>query len=107
MLLQRIFYAADFQEIHNVFDGFCKTEPTFSKYADGLVETLFAVLNDKALPFEMMHQKLAVMKYRLRPDIMRQLKSYADQYVEEFPVHEIKQTITVSLNENELSWIIL
>lgn len=82
--------------MHNVFDGYCKTEPTFSKYADNLVESLFSVLNDRSLPYEQMQQKLAVMKSRIKPKILNQLNEFLEVCVDDFPVKKVRKAIEVS-----------
>lgn len=82
--------------MHNVFDGYCKTEPTFSKYADNLVESLFSVLNEKLLPYEQMQQKLAVMKSRIKPKILHRLNEFFKIQADEFPVRDIRKAIDVS-----------
>ncbi|KAK6110203.1 Carboxyl transferase domain family protein [Brugia pahangi] len=87
------------QEVHNVFDGYCKTEPTFSNYADSLVESLFSVLNDQSLPYEQMQQKLAVMKSRIKPKILNQLNEFLEVCADDFPVKKVRKAIEDYLND--------
>ncbi|VDO34627.1 unnamed protein product, partial [Onchocerca flexuosa] len=87
------------QEVHNVFDGYCKTEPTFSNYADSLVESLFSVLGDQLLPYEQMQQKLAVMKSRIKPKILNQLNEFLEVRADDFPVKKIRKAIEDYLND--------
>lgn len=80
-----------------MFDGYCKTEPTFSNYADSLVDSLFSALNNQSLPYEQMQQKLAVMKSRIKPKILNQLNEFLEIRGDDFPVKKIRKAIEVSL----------
>ncbi|VDN04662.1 unnamed protein product [Thelazia callipaeda] len=86
-------------ELHNVFDGYCKTEPTFSTYADSLVDSLFSVLGDKCLPYEQLQQKLAVLKNRMKPKILNQLSKFLEVQAENFPAKEICNVIEDYLDD--------
>lgn len=94
LIIQLVF---TLQEAHNIFDGYCKAEPTFSKYADKVVDSLFLVLGEKSLPYEQMQQRLAVMKSRIKPTLWNKLNEFVSQQTGDFPVKAIQYAIDVRI----------
>lgn len=81
--------------MRNVFDGYCKSVPTFADHIDSLVETLFSILNDSDLPHEQMRQVVAVLKHRISADMYKELINFIDPNYD-FPAKVIKKKINVS-----------
>ncbi|VDK44469.1 unnamed protein product [Anisakis simplex] len=64
------------QQVRNVFDGYCKCDPTFDAYAESLMQALFDVLHERSLPYEQTRQILAVLKSRIKPNVLNKLHSF-------------------------------
>lgn len=81
------------QEIRNTFDGYCKSEPTFSKHCELLVKDLFCVLSEPSLAFEQMRQILAVLKTRIKPDMFERLNGIIKHRIAEFPAKSVQNAV--------------
>ncbi|KHN74327.1 Acetyl-CoA carboxylase [Toxocara canis] len=87
------------QEVRNVFDGYCKAEPTFAQYADSLVASLFTVLSERSLPYEQMRQILAVLKSRIKATMLQKLHAFVDcksGTLPQFPAKAIRNAVNAS-----------
>lgn len=95
IVLYMNFTSLKLQRVRNVFDGYCKSVPTFADHIDSLVETLFSILNDSDLPHEQMRQVVAVLKHRISADMYKELINFIDPNYD-FPAKVIKKKINVS-----------
>lgn len=81
-----------------MFDGYCKAEPTFAAYADSLVSSLFSVLSERSLPYEQMRQILAVLKSRIKANMLQKLHAFVDcksAILPQFPAKAIRNAVNV------------
>uniref|UniRef100_A0A915AGR3 Acetyl-CoA carboxylase n=1 Tax=Parascaris univalens TaxID=6257 RepID=A0A915AGR3_PARUN len=91
-----IHFSEILQEVRNVFDGYCKAEPTFAAYADSLVASLFSVLSERSLPYEQMRQILAVLKSRIKANMLQKLHAFVDcksAILPQFPAKAIRNAV--------------
>lgn len=87
-----------FQEIRNIFDGYCKQEPTFPKHCESLIKDLFCVLSEPSLAFEQMRQILAVLKTRIKPHMFEKLNGIMKHRIAEFPAKAVQDAVNVSIS---------